>query len=103
MDEPCGAHSGICERTEALRRDLDKLTVTQEKDVRAMTESVNKLLLRIEQSERDYAKSARQLLLTTRAVAEQRGHWQRIWMAWGPPGLALAATLLVCILNHLWK
>lgn len=110
---PCGEHGRICERTETLRAELDGLFErfnhhlnnggenhisrrelerhvgevrrAYEKEIHTVTECVEKLCKRVETSEN-----------------ERRGHWGKIWGAWGPAFVAAMAALSVCVLNHLW-
>jgi len=112
-DEFCNDHSGMCERTATLRAELDGLFARvnghlnnggehhmgrreverlvgecrrgHEKEMRTVTECVEKLVARVEGAER-----------------ERRGHWSKVWSTWGPPLLAAIVALTVAVANHYW-
>lgn len=109
----CNDHSGMCERTHTLRVELDGLFErfnnhlnnggenhtsrreverqvgevrrAYEKEIRTVTECVEKLCKRVEDGEK-----------------ERQGHWSKAWSTWGPPLVAALAALTVCVVNHLW-
>lgn len=111
---PCGEHGRICERTETLRTELDGLFErvnnhlnngndnhigrrevarqvgevrrAYEKEIRTVTECVEKLVARVEGAEK-----------------ERQGHWGRVWSTWGPPFLAAVVALTVAVVNRLWQ
>lgn len=111
---PCGEHGRICERTETLRTELDRLFErfnshlnnggnnhigrreveiqvaavrrAHEKEIKAVTDCVEKLITRVEGAEK-----------------ERQGHWGRIWSTWGPPFLAAVVALTVAVVNRLWQ